>query len=820
MRFSDLIYGSIEIPDWLIPFLKLPEFVRLRGVRLSNVDSYQFKDFNGPTRWDHCLGVAHLALRYCKKRAISNHDSVHIVLAALLHDVATPPFAHTVEYVIDGYDHELESNKILSSSADDNASLNFPVFASQTPQFRQLCDRTSKLEKIKIDPDAVAEMVTGGGKYGFLINGSIDLDNIDNVTRASVFLGIDVDRKIPYHMVDWLVNFESAPTELEMIDNASVQTWIGYKNEMYSKFYNSHDDEIGRQAYLQHLIRRAYNEGLSRSSIIWNTDEGLLNLIEAFRTKYPEEEATNVFSYPTDFSELVQRYRLLESAHKVFEIPIDDPDDFEIVKRPSFTDWLEQEITTSTFEPFVIINSKRFASNNTLFQKGGGTITVFKLGTANLKIGQLPKWIKDGMTATANVQIHRNVKTMVEEKVRTAIKGKPWLNLTPRRRESIKSNLDNVGNWSFRLSRNENIHSYPATFVHAIPSTLITALGLRGELILDPFGGTGQTAAEAVKFGCQAISSDSNSMATLVSKSRFTYLSKAKRANIRDIEYGAIIQAKPAPVPNFPDIDKWHHSKTIQELCKIKSFIEDGFDADVSQFLKVCFSDIITSCTARKGREHNYFADNTPLEKGTVGPPYENAINHFLNEINKNLEIIERQYSFFERNGLSAYNELSKVRVRQFDITSDELSGLQIEQGTVAGIVTSPPYLCMADYTLGQRLSYYWLFPELLQVDFNNEIGARRMRNSANALQDYLTDMRLFARNSTLLLKKHGFLATVIGAPVANAFKDEKILEKLDGIFNEEGLEIFWQTERPIHWHRNHGYARLRTERIAVFTKR
>ncbi len=34
---------------------------------------------------------------------------MHIVLAALLHDVGTPPFAHTAEYVLDGFDHEIEA---------------------------------------------------------------------------------------------------------------------------------------------------------------------------------------------------------------------------------------------------------------------------------------------------------------------------------------------------------------------------------------------------------------------------------------------------------------------------------------------------------------------------------------------------------------------------------------------------------------------------------------------------------------------------------------------------------------------------------------
>src|SRR4051794_4791565 len=43
MQFQDLLYGRICLPEWLEPFLKIPEFVRLRGVRLSNVDSIEFK---------------------------------------------------------------------------------------------------------------------------------------------------------------------------------------------------------------------------------------------------------------------------------------------------------------------------------------------------------------------------------------------------------------------------------------------------------------------------------------------------------------------------------------------------------------------------------------------------------------------------------------------------------------------------------------------------------------------------------------------------------------------------------------------------------
>lgn len=820
MIFTDIIYGSVEVPDWIVPFLKIPEFVRLRGVRLSNVDSYEFKDFNGPTRWEHCIGVCHLAIKLCRKKNLSKIDSVHLQLAALLHDVATPPFAHTIEYILEGYDHELESNRILATNISENQNPSTPIYLSQLPMFNNLCKKTSKQLGLKIDPDKVAEMVTGGGELGFLINGSIDLDNIDNVVRASLFLGIEIDKSLPYKLVNWLSGFDTVPTELESEENQAVQEWLNYRKQMYSKFYSSSDEELGRQAFLQHLIRRAYKQGMPRNTLLWNTDDGLLNGIEHLFEHSDLLPSKNIFQSSVSLQELVQRYRLLESPYKIIEIPVDDLNDFKIVKNPAFTSYLEDELTTPTFEPFVIVNSKRYNDQSILFNKEGGVIQIYKLSGTDIKSAQLPKWLQDQVPNESKSINLNTLNKIATKKVRSIIDEKPWLKLTSKRKDSIKFNLDNIGNWGFRLSRNEGLHSYPATFVHAIPAALINALCLKGELILDPFGGTGQTAVEALKNGCSAISSDSNSVASMITKSKLTYLTKPQRQEICSIDENVLHSYPVDFIPSVADINKWHHKKTQNELSKILSFIEQQNDNKIKQFYKVCFSDILTNCTARKGKEHGYFADNTPLSKGEVEPQYENAMIQMISKVKKNIAILERFYSYFESNQLSVKGELSNAKVIQLDITKSNHIDYGIPQYSVGGIITSPPYLCMADYTLGQRLSYYWLFPDEMSVDFNNEIGSRRSRmQNGIAMEKYLLGIEKFAVNAYDVLKKNGFLATVIGAPIAEAYNKKNVLQKIDDIFLKQGFELFWQTNRSINWHRNHGYARLKEERIAVHIK-
>ena len=167
-RFVDLLYGFVEVPNWLVPFIRIPEFIRLRGVRLSNVDSVYFKDFSGPTRWEHGISVASLAYRCATKRGLSESERVLLTLAGLLHDVGTPPFAHTAESVLANFDHELEGHRLLSGRVGEDFSPDVPVFQSQLPQFHRACGRLQKELGVRVDPDEVANAFRVKVIWGFL----------------------------------------------------------------------------------------------------------------------------------------------------------------------------------------------------------------------------------------------------------------------------------------------------------------------------------------------------------------------------------------------------------------------------------------------------------------------------------------------------------------------------------------------------------------------------------------------------------------------------------------------------------------------------
>ena len=82
-----------EIPDFLLDYLRLPILERLKQVGMNCGCEYtsfpQFKILKPYSRYDHSLGVALIVWHFTRDKAQT--------VAGLLHDIATPVFAHVVD---------------------------------------------------------------------------------------------------------------------------------------------------------------------------------------------------------------------------------------------------------------------------------------------------------------------------------------------------------------------------------------------------------------------------------------------------------------------------------------------------------------------------------------------------------------------------------------------------------------------------------------------------------------------------------------------------------------------------------------------------
>jgi hypothetical protein len=93
--------------------------------------------------------------------------------------------------------------------------------------------------------------------------------------------------------------------------------------------------------------------------------------------------------------------------------------------------------------------------------------------------------------------------------------------------DEIRSSLREVS-WDFADAWTRHglslLHWYPTKLPPQVASSLIGALTQRGEIVCDPFCGSGTVLGEAVRLGRRAIGLDVNPVACLISKAKTTLI--------------------------------------------------------------------------------------------------------------------------------------------------------------------------------------------------------------------------------------------------------------------------------------------------------
>jgi len=92
---QDPVHGSIPVDGLFLEILNRHEMQRLRRVRQLGMGNMVFPGANH-TRFEHCMGVFHLAGRMASNIGLEREDSDTVRAAALLHDVCHPAFSHTM----------------------------------------------------------------------------------------------------------------------------------------------------------------------------------------------------------------------------------------------------------------------------------------------------------------------------------------------------------------------------------------------------------------------------------------------------------------------------------------------------------------------------------------------------------------------------------------------------------------------------------------------------------------------------------------------------------------------------------------------------
>ncbi len=200
----DVLYGFVPITEWEEEIINSPFFQRLRWIKQLSFANYIFPGAEH-NRFGHTIGVMHsmeqmlraLGLAVTEKElfdpkstsaAAMLHKSLRI--SALMHDIGTFPFSHTVEY---GYiRHGHDSRRKTKHSKDlVNNHEHLGAFIIKNTNYEGGITRI--LEKYGFDVQMISKIIKGESPYvvaNQLMHSDLDADRMDYLMRDAHYTGI------------------------------------------------------------------------------------------------------------------------------------------------------------------------------------------------------------------------------------------------------------------------------------------------------------------------------------------------------------------------------------------------------------------------------------------------------------------------------------------------------------------------------------------------------------------------------------------------------------------------------------------------------
>lgn len=195
MKIYDRLYKEMQFPDIIMELLSCPGLLRLRDVRMANNQFVAFPSFSTTSRYEHSLGVCYLAEICAKAMELDEKETIELMMACLYHDVGTPPFAHAMEEVLQakfGFDHEQNLKNLIMGTTGIFDGEFAQIYQGQSLKIISV-SQSKKARKLGIDLRRIAKLAVGDPEdiFSELVNSKgMDLDNIDNIFRASSAMGL------------------------------------------------------------------------------------------------------------------------------------------------------------------------------------------------------------------------------------------------------------------------------------------------------------------------------------------------------------------------------------------------------------------------------------------------------------------------------------------------------------------------------------------------------------------------------------------------------------------------------------------------------
>ncbi len=307
-------------------------------------------------------------------------------------------------------------------------------------------------------------------------------------------------------------------------------------------------------------------------------------------------------------------------------------------------------------------------------------------------------------------------------------------------------------------------HWYPATFPRELPEALIQILTDPGDLIFDPYGGSGSSASAALRNGRRILTTDLNLVANLATFVRSGFELCAMQHP--DHAWGVIERVdsllddvdpdtasaslfpaaqsstttdwlsrymRPTPEkmlklfldhgpPQWDDLEPWYHARTLKNIKRLHKGVIDSTLPAFDRLVASLMISAVLRTASSQTKSWGHVADNVfPSE--LVERPIYRLCRRWLSTVG----------SALRSTGLSKTTRSTRkvdCWILNYDWSSPKPSRVW-PKAKPQLLVTSPPYCGAIDYMYGQRLSLYFFGRSNDEISelVTQEIGARRRRS-------------------------------------------------------------------------------------------
>lgn len=183
-RVRDPVHNFVEIPDDLVKIVDSSALQRLRGIRQLAMASLVYPGAIH-TRFDHTLGVTHVASLMATALGLNPEEQRMVQLAGLLHDIGHGPFSHVSEASLSRF-----ADRSSLKSDQKSHKIHELVTAQIIRSNETLCRHVPETDR-----EHVIELLGPNG-YGRpvlkqIVSGPLDADKQDYLLRDGQFCGVE-----------------------------------------------------------------------------------------------------------------------------------------------------------------------------------------------------------------------------------------------------------------------------------------------------------------------------------------------------------------------------------------------------------------------------------------------------------------------------------------------------------------------------------------------------------------------------------------------------------------------------------------------------